>query len=210
MVGREVEMDADARAEIADVLELERADLNHHHIEVLAAAHGLGKRGADVARGQRALAARGEHGVDQLGRGGFAVGAGDGHNRAGAKAVGQLELAEGRQSLLTQAAHQRNVGIDAGAEHAEIERRARLDRRAKLDADAALAQGRGALEHRRLVIGVVAHGHGRALVLEEFRGFHAADSQSQDHDLFAFYFHTKHLLTSISMWPVRPWRRSGS
>ncbi len=127
-----------------------------------------------------------------------------------AKTVGDLELAEHRQARFDQAAHERRVRVDAGAEHAKVEAGRRRNVLAQLNRDAALAQHIGALADAGVVRRVVPHGHPRAAILKKCRRFHAANSQSQHHDLFSIDVHKfasrVHLSFNVASAAIAPTR----
>ena len=81
MIGGKIQPDADRRPERADRFELKRAHFDGEHVEVTLFARDFAERLADVAAGDRALAAGVQHLREQLRRGRLAVRAGDGDDR---------------------------------------------------------------------------------------------------------------------------------
>ena len=81
MVGREIQPDTDRRTESGDRLELKRTDFHRQDIEIASFARDFRERFADVAAGDRALAARVQHLREQLGRCRLAIRAGDRDHR---------------------------------------------------------------------------------------------------------------------------------
>ena len=93
MVGREIQPDADRRDESLNGLELKRAHFDGQDVEIAIFARDFAKRLADVAAGDRALAARIQHLREQFGRGRLAVRAGDRDNRHVDGTPAQFQLA---------------------------------------------------------------------------------------------------------------------
>ncbi len=101
------------------------------------------------------------------------------------KPVGQLELSQERRPGLAQRPDQRDLRVDARAEHAEVEAGGGGRIPAQLHRRAPAAQVLGARGHGGARARVVANGHLGAPVQEKIGRFHAANSQSEHHDPFS-------------------------
>jgi hypothetical protein len=185
MVRRESQPHRDARAKLADFLELKTADLDGHHIERAAFENLRGKSRADVSAGDGLDPGGVEHPGDQLGRGGLSVGAGDAHHGPSAKLIGEFEFPDQLDALGTEIFHQRHHGIDARAEYSEIIMAAvDIRRGARNEGDAQSAE-RVVFCRELHRIAAVEHGDERAEFAQQLRRALAAFARPEDRDMEA-------------------------
>ena len=120
VVGSEVQPDADRRPECPDGFELERAHFNCQHIERLFFQRDFTKRLADVAAGDRALAAGIQHLRQQLCRGRFSVRAGNRDDRDVHRSANPTRVHRSFQFRARKNCRQRRNRIDARTQDHKI------------------------------------------------------------------------------------------
>ena len=189
VIGRDVEDRRDMRTEGLDRLQLEARNLQHNPGVRRRLLDKGNCRRADISPDQRLTSARGDDFAGQRGGGGFAVGAGDGHDLSFEEARRQLDFSDDRDAETAGVLQRADVAGDSGADHNQI-----------LIAEGALAVLAGfhrnaTVEQRRnfgreliLALGI-ADRYPCATRLQKERRGHARLAQSNHQNPFAFDIH---------------------
>jgi hypothetical protein len=184
VVGGHVEDGGDARAQRVQPLDLERGELEDHHVGGRAGEHVLGEGRPQVPAGEGAPVA-GEEGAAEGGGGALPVRPGDGHHGRPRRqeAGGELDLAPHRHAAGAGAGERGDRGRHAGRDHHQVRP---LEVGGIVAAQGAARVDAGQGGERRGELGLrapVGHGEARALAGEQARRGHAAPGEADHGDL---------------------------